>query len=130
MDSICSSPLLSSSVFLFPYPYLSLTVTRGSYEDADIGYPSSAIFDDGHHRQLPRLAYGPFRYKTYAADYLKLSLKHATKPMKQAVIAPSMLYLLYPLNEEIEGYSRAVFVEDLVNECEKDIRLCFEGALG
>ena len=25
-----------------------------------------AIFDDGHHRQLPRLTGGPFRYKTFA----------------------------------------------------------------
>jgi len=45
--------------------------------------------------------------------------------MKQAVIAPSMLYLLYPLNETVEGYSRDQFNEDLVNECEKDIRGCF-----
>lgn len=36
-----------------------------------------------------------------------------------------MLYLLYPLNDEIEGYSREDFVKDLVNECEKDIRKCF-----
>ena len=27
-----------------------------------------AIFDDGHHRQLPRLTGGPFQYKTYAAN--------------------------------------------------------------
>ena len=27
-----------------------------------------AIFTDGHHRQLPRLTGGPFRYKTYAAN--------------------------------------------------------------
>ena len=27
-----------------------------------------AIFADGHHRQLPRLTGGPFKYKTYAAD--------------------------------------------------------------
>ena len=46
--------------------------------------------------------------------------------MKQAVIAPSMLYLLYPLDGKIEGYSREQFAQDLVNECEKDIRLCFE----
>ncbi|KAF8591335.1 UROD/MetE-like protein [Ramaria rubella] len=85
-----------------------------------------AIFDDGHHRQLPRLISGPFRYQTYAADFLKLSLPMATKPMKQAVIAPSMLYLLYPLDQEIEGYSRKQFEDDLVNECEKDIRKCFE----
>jgi hypothetical protein len=30
----------------------------------------------------------------------------ATKPLKQAVIAPSMLALLYPLDDEIKGYSR------------------------
>ncbi len=50
----------------------------------------------------------------------------AHKPLKQAVIAPSMLYLLYPLDGEIEGYTREQFMEDLVNECEKDIRQCFE----
>jgi len=85
-----------------------------------------AIFTDGHHRQLPRLTGGPFKYKTYAADYLKEAMPLATKPLKQAVIAPSMLYLLYPLDGEIEGYSREQFSEDLVNECEKDIRQCFE----
>jgi methionine synthase II (cobalamin-independent) len=85
-----------------------------------------AIFSDGHHRQLPRLTGGPFRYQTYAADTLKKSIKHATKPMKQAVIAPSMLALLYPLNEEVPGYTREEFEEDLVGECEKDIRDAFE----
>src|SRR5271170_975499 len=53
-----------------------------------------AIFADGHRRQLPRLTGGPFRYKTYAADSLKKSLPLASTPMKQAVIAPSMLALL------------------------------------
>jgi len=85
-----------------------------------------AIFTDGHHRQLPRLTGGPFKYKTYAADYLKEAMKMADKPLKQAVIAPSMLYLLYPLDGEIEGYTRDEFMEDLVDECEKDIRKCFE----
>lgn len=47
--------------------------------------------------------------------------------MKQAVIAPSMLCLLYPLEGEIEGYSREQFLDDLVDECEKDIRKCFKG---
>ena len=84
-----------------------------------------AIFTDGHHRQLPRLTGGPFRYKTYAADYFKRSKPMATKPMKQAVIAPSMLALLYPLDEEVPGYSRGAFEDDLVNECEKDIRQAF-----
>jgi methionine synthase II (cobalamin-independent) len=85
-----------------------------------------AIFSDGHHRQLPRLSGGPFRYKTYAADTLKKSIGFATKPMKQAVIAPSMLALLYPLEEEVAGYPREQFEEDLTNDTEKDIRGAFE----
>jgi methionine synthase II (cobalamin-independent) len=84
-----------------------------------------AIFDDGHHRQLPRLTGGPFRYKTYAADLFTQSKPYATGPMKQAVIAPSMLYLLYPLKDELEGYSREQFLDDLCDEAEKDIRMAF-----
>jgi methionine synthase II (cobalamin-independent) len=84
-----------------------------------------AIFTDGHHRQLPRLTGGPFRYKTYAADYVEQAKKMATKPLKQAVIAPSMLALLYPLDGEVPGYSREQFLADLVDECEKDIRKAF-----
>jgi hypothetical protein len=49
----------------------------------------------------------------------------AHTPMKQAVIAPSMLALLYPLDEEIPGYTREQFEADLVDECEKDIRQAF-----
>ena len=30
-----------------------------------------AIFDDGHHRQLPRLTGGPFRYKTFAREFVE-----------------------------------------------------------
>ena len=84
-----------------------------------------AIFADGHGRQLPKLTGGPFRYKTYAADTLKKSIRFATKPMKQAVIAPSMLALFYPLKEEVAGYSQDEFEEDLIDECEKDIRQAF-----
>lgn len=85
-----------------------------------------AIFEDGHHRQLPRLTGGPFRYKTYAAQYFERSKKMATKPMKQAVIAPSMLALLYPLDGQVPDYSREQFLSDLCDECEKDIRMCFD----
>ncbi|MFP6759469.1 MAG: hypothetical protein VCC99_14830 [Alphaproteobacteria bacterium] len=84
-----------------------------------------AIFADGHHRQLPRLTSGPFQYKSFAADSLKKSIKLAHKPMKQAVIAPSMLDLLYPLDDEISGYARDKFEDDLCDECEKDIRGAF-----
>lgn len=88
-----------------------------------------AIFDDGHHRQLPRLTSGPFKYRTYAYDNFKKSARYAQgtgHAMKTAVIAPSMLYLLYPLHGTVEGYPKDEFVKDLVNECEKDIRGCFE----
>jgi methionine synthase II (cobalamin-independent) len=85
-----------------------------------------AIFADGHHRQLPRLIAGPFRYKTYAASYVEKARQMASKPIKQAVIAPSMLALLYPLDGKVEGYSREQFLSDLVDECEKDIRQCFK----
>lgn len=84
-----------------------------------------AVFTDGHHRQLPRLTGGPFKYKTYAADYLKKAISMASGPVKQAVIAPSMLALLYPLDDEVPGYSREQFLNDLCDECEKDIRQCF-----
>ena len=84
-----------------------------------------AIFTDGHQRQLPRLTGGPFRYKTFAADYLEKAVKMASKPLKQAVIAPSMLALLYPLDGDVPGYTREQFLTDLCNECEKDIRKCF-----
>jgi methionine synthase II (cobalamin-independent) len=84
-----------------------------------------AIFDDGHHRHLPRLTKGPFRYKTYAAEFVAKNRAIATKPLKQAVISPSMMMLLYPLEGEIAGYSRAQFLDDLCDEVERDIRQCF-----
>lgn len=34
-----------------------------------------AIFTDGHHRQLPRLTGGPFRYKTFVVEYLKEAIE-------------------------------------------------------
>src|ERR1700750_596086 len=85
-----------------------------------------AIFDDGHHRQLPRLTGGPFRYKTYASEFVEKNKKIATHPVKQAVISPSMMMLLYPLEGEIEGYSREQFLDDCIDEAEKDIRQCFD----
>jgi methionine synthase II (cobalamin-independent) len=85
-----------------------------------------AIFDDGHHRQLPRITEGPFRYKTYASEFVAKNRKIATHPVKQAVISPSMMMLLYPLDGEIPGYPREQFLEDCVDEAEKDIRQCFD----
>jgi methionine synthase II (cobalamin-independent) len=84
-----------------------------------------AIFDDGHHRQLPRLTGGPFRYKTFASEFVEKNKALASKPVKQAVISPSMMMLLYPLEDQLDGYSREQFLDDVCDEVEKDIRQCF-----
>ncbi len=108
------------------YPVTDTLAGTGLADNLGPGGQYFAIFADGHYRQLPKLVGGPFRYKTFAADTLQRSIKFASKPMKQAVIAPSMLALLYPLDEEIDGYTREQFEEDLVNECDKDIRQAFD----
>jgi methionine synthase II (cobalamin-independent) len=108
------------------YPITDTLAGTGLADNLAGGGQYFAIFADGHGRQLPKLTGGPFRYKTFAADTLKQSIGYAKKPMKQAVIAPSMLALLYPLEGEIPGYPRAQFEEDLTNECERDIRAAFE----
>jgi len=74
---------------------------------------------------MPRLTKGPFRYKRYADSYLKEAQGHASVPVKQAIIAPSALSLMYP-DKEIPGYSREEFISDLVNEHETEIRLCLK----
>ncbi len=108
------------------YPITDTLAGTGLADNLGGGGQYFAIFADGHNRQLPKLTGGPFKYKTYAADTLAKSIGYATKPMKQAVIAPSMLALLYPLNDEVPGYSRGQFEEDLCNETERDIRKAFE----
>lgn len=82
-------------------------------------------FADGHSRRLPRLTGGPFRYQTYAYSYLEEAQEHASVPIKQAVIAPSAISLIYP-EAGIEGYPHEQFIADLLNEAEKDIRGCLE----
>ena len=82
-------------------------------------------FAAGHTRRMLRLTAGPFRYLRYADEYLDLAQKYATLPVKQAVISPSAMSLMYP-PDGIEGYSRDAFVEDLVSEHEKEIRRCFD----
>jgi 5-methyltetrahydropteroyltriglutamate--homocysteine methyltransferase len=82
-------------------------------------------FADGHQRQLPRLTEGPFRYTTYAGGYVTKARAFTDRPIKQAVIAPSALSLLYPASG-IDDYSQEQFIADLVNETEKDIRSAFD----
>ncbi|MEU4249087.1 cobalamin-independent methionine synthase II family protein [Amycolatopsis sp. NPDC026612] len=83
-------------------------------------------FQDGHTRQLPRLTGGPFRYSTYAASYLAGARRYTDRPIKQAVIAPSAVSLLYPA-EGVAGYSREAFLNDVVNESVSDIRKALDG---
>ena len=83
-------------------------------------------FEDGHTRQLPRLTKGPFRYGTYADGYLAAAREIAHAPVKQAIIAPSAISLLYP-QDGIDGYAREAFLADLADESEKDVRRCLEG---
>ena len=80
-------------------------------------------FAAGHVRRMPRLTAGPFRYKRYAYEYLDVALKYASRPLKQAVISPSALSLMYPA-DAIPGYSRDEFIEDLLSEHEKEVRGC------
>ena len=107
------------------YPIATTLAGTGLAPSLGPGGQFFAIFADGHGRQLPKLERGPFAYNQYAADSLRKSITYATRPMKQAVIAPSMLALLYPLTDPVEGYSREDFEAKLIDECEKDIREAF-----
>jgi 5-methyltetrahydropteroyltriglutamate--homocysteine methyltransferase len=78
-------------------------------------------FADGHTRQLPRLASGPFRYGIHAGAYTAKARTFTKLPLKQAVISASALSLLYP-SEPLPGYPREAFIADLLNEAETDIR--------
>ena len=82
-------------------------------------------FADGHTRQLPRLTSSPFRYGAHAVSFLKTAQEYADRPLKQAVISASALSLLYPA-AGLSGYSQEAFIDDLVNEAERDIRECLD----
>jgi 5-methyltetrahydropteroyltriglutamate--homocysteine methyltransferase len=74
---------------------------------------------------MPRLLQGPFRYKRYADSYLDIALRFARQPVKQAVISPSALSLMYPA-DGIAGYSREEFIDDLLREHETEVRRCLQ----
>jgi methionine synthase II (cobalamin-independent) len=107
------------------YPIADTLAGSGLAPNLAPGGQYFAIFADGHNRQLPKVTGGPFRYNFYAGELVKKAVKMTNKPLHQAVIAPSMMYLLYQLDGDIPGYPLKQFEEDIVNECEKDIRSCF-----
>jgi 5-methyltetrahydropteroyltriglutamate--homocysteine methyltransferase len=80
-------------------------------------------FAAGHTRRMPRLTHGPFRYHRHADTFLARAQRYATVPVKQAVISPSALSLMYPA-DGIPGYSREQFIDDLLAEHEAEIRRC------
>ena len=82
-------------------------------------------FAAGHSRRMPRLERGPFKYQRYADTYLDMALRLADRPVKQAVISPSALSLMYPAGG-IAGYSREEFLSDLLGEHETEIRRCLQ----
>ncbi|MGI8423412.1 MAG: hypothetical protein ACR2NO_04785, partial [Chloroflexota bacterium] len=108
------------------YPFMTTMAGTGLNSCCGPGGQTFALFPDGHYKSMPKLVGGPFRYNEYAADSLEKALKFASKPMMQAVIAPSMVSLLMPLHAEVDGYTREQFESDLVDECEKDIRKAFD----
>lgn len=80
-------------------------------------------FAAGHVRRMPRLTSGPFHYKRYADRYVETARRYTQHPLKQAVISPSALSLLYPA-DELTGYPRARFIEDLIHEHVVEVRGC------
>ena len=82
-------------------------------------------FAAGHSRRMLRLTAEPFRYKRYADQYLDFALRYAHVPLKQAVISPSALSLMYP-PEGISGYAREQFIDDLLREHETEVRRCLQ----
>jgi 5-methyltetrahydropteroyltriglutamate--homocysteine methyltransferase len=82
-------------------------------------------FAAGHVRRIPRLTAGPFRYRQRADRYLEFAQRHAHVPVKQAVISPSALSLMYP-EEGLPGYPREEFIDDLLREHESEVRGCLE----
>src|SRR5688572_2538176 len=81
-------------------------------------------FTAGHTRRMPTLTGGPFKYKRYADAYLDVANRYASRPLKQAVISPSALSLMYPA-DGILNYPREQFIDDLLDEHETEIRRCF-----
>ena len=82
-------------------------------------------FAGGHVRRMPRLTGGPFRYKRYADSFMDVAMRYAHVPVKQALISPSALSLMYPA-ASIPGYTRDEFIDDLLREHETEVRRCLQ----
>lgn len=84
------------------------------------------LFSDGHKRVVaPHLKTPPFRYAHSADEFLSFTLKNTNLPVKQAVISPSLLSLVYP-PEGLENYSHEEFIHDLMEQHVGEIRRCLD----
>lgn len=108
---------------------------QGKYPDF-VSYPLHGLNNikpDGLHipdiagscQRLPCLTAGPFKYGRYADSYLELARQYTRAPLKQAIISPAILTLLYP-PEPLPDYSREDFLEDLLQEHKTEIRRCLD----
>lgn len=81
-------------------------------------------FSDGHKRLFaPQLKTPPFKYEHTADEFLKFALQHTKVPVKQAVISPSMLSLVYPPSG-ITHYNHHQFIHDLINQHVEEVKRC------
>jgi len=101
----------------FDYPL------RGSPNLAPDGF--EIPFTADHARRIPRLLGGPFRYRERADRYLEIAQRYAQRPVKQAVISPSALSLIYP-SEALRDYPREEFIEDLLGEHVAEVCSCLQ----
>jgi 5-methyltetrahydropteroyltriglutamate--homocysteine methyltransferase len=58
-------------------------------------------------------------------SYLEIAMRYAHVPVKQAVISPSALSLMYPA-EGLPDYTREEFINDLLREHETEVRRCLQ----
>jgi 5-methyltetrahydropteroyltriglutamate--homocysteine methyltransferase len=96
---------------------------EGAENTADDGF--TIPFAAGHSRRMRRLTKGPFRYRSRADEFLEIARKYASRPVKQAVISPSAMSLMYPA-DDLPGYSREEFIDDVINEHVSEVRACLD----
>jgi len=83
-------------------------------------------FSDGHERVFaPHLKVPPLRYVQTADEFLKFALQHAHVPVKQAVISPSMISLVYP-PKGLKNYNHEQFINDLIAQHVGEVRRCLD----
>src|ERR1700738_2982282 len=117
-------PIPTEPIGSIPRPVELIEAIRACGDGTDPPLDEFRIpFAAGHVRRMPRLLAGPFRYRYYADRFLDQALRYARVPLKQAVISPSALSLMYP-EEGIPGYPREMFIEDLLREHVTEVRRC------